>query len=214
MRILFLSIAVWSGLVFGAQSKPMTMDEIKQLSENLKKAQHVSVDFDMIQTRKLRNRPVVKTGSAQFAKPNMFLWELESKPKSIQVYDGKTFTRYTPESNEAQVFSTKGGEFKSIARLIDMVLDLSALTDSYDIVSKNWQDKNAILVLRPKVADSDIRDVELKISSEFSMVKDIKMNFHSGNTTEIKFKNLARKKLDPKVFALNLPKGTKIIDVK
>ncbi len=194
--------------------KPMTMEDVSKLQESFKHAQHIKVDFDMVQSRKLRKTPIKKQGTAQFAKPNMFLWNLETAPQSIQIFDGKTFTRYSPEKQEAQIFSAKGEEFRSVARLIDMVLDFGALLKDYNIVSKNWQDSMAKLVLRPKAGDSDIREVELAVSSQFSFVRNIKMHFHSGNTTEITFKNLARQKLDPKVFAFHVPKGVKVIDIK
>ena len=188
----------------------MTLAELEKLQDSMRDNQQISVDFDMIQFKALREQKSFKVGNAEFAKPKYFLWNVNTEPALMLVYNGKEFVRYSPKDSSAQISRTNASGFQQVERLVDMVLDLKTLLKSYKIISKNWAGNMAILELSPLEKGSQIRKVKLRISKQFKFVREIKLDFNNDNYTQIKFKNLKRKKLDKTVFNFSRPKGVKL----
>lgn len=195
-----------------AKSKltPMSLGELEQLQESMSQTTQISVDFDMVQFKALRGQKTFKVGNAEFAKPKFFYWKVNTAPALQLVYNGKEFVRYSAQDTTAQVSRVNASGFQQVERLVDMVLDLKTLLKNYKILSKNWAGNMAILELSPLEKGTQIRKVKLRISKQFKFVREVKLDFTNDNYTQIKFKNLKRKKFDKTVFNFVPPKGVKL----
>lgn len=182
-------------------------EELKSLQAGLGNTQQIKADFTLTQTRRLRKTPVVRKGTSQFGIPNKFVWHIKNSPEVVQYFNGKNFVQYYPKNKLAQQIKPTGEMHQTITRLVDVVLDWSALKESYDFQSANWVDKDAHIVLAPKDSQSKLSTIDLVVSSQFKFVKKVTLNYIRGSKTVIAFSKLQRVKADKTAFNFSRPSG-------
>lgn len=214
-HILILSIFLKLALLCGATKalaaeESLSTEELRELQNQLKQRQSLTVKFTQTRTSSLRpKKPSVSSGQAVFAKPAKFRWEFEKPAADVLLFDGRALISFKPGEKTATRFSSKAERAREIKEVIDFVLDFDALLERYSIKQATRSKSEIKLSLSPKSTGA-ITDLMIDIDAKSYFVTTIKITFQNRNTSEFKF-------MEPRTDAVSkdsfsVPPGVKIID--
>ena len=192
------------------QSEALSTEELRELQSKMSRRQYLSLDFVQIRTSALRpKKPAKSSGTAIFAKPSRFRWEIQKPQGDVLIFDGKNLFSFKPGDQTATRFKTQGEKANEINEVIDFVMDFDALLKRYQLMESTRSSDEIFLKLKPK-SEGPIAGIDISIDGKKFFVRSLKMSFNNKNTSEFQFSNPSPVKIDVKSFAV--PETMKIVD--
>ena len=186
----------------------LTLEQVRALQSNIKKAEHLSVDFVQTRYTALRGKTLKRRGKARFSRPNLFRWTLEDPAKDL-IFDGKSFFEYDSESKSAAKYSPSGTNAKELTQIVDLVLNFDSLLKRYDMVFATEAGELVKIALKPK-NDQEIIGVELQYDKRGDYVAYVRLDLANKNKLTHEFSSPVRSPISSEVYTL--PKGVKVTD--
>lgn len=184
------------------QAEPLTVDELRSVQKKLKSADQVSVAIKQIKTSATRpNKPVVADGRAIFAKPDKFRWSLGEPINEETIFNGSEMIKVRPTEKVGIRYPAKGSESLELRRVVDLVLNLEALLDRYDLVSAERKKDLISVVLKPKVPQ-DIAQLSFTLNTTANFMSNLEMQMSNKMKLAIEFQNPNFSPLTGDVFAV------------
>lgn len=188
----------------------LSATDIKNLQEQLKLGEYLTVDFAQTVYKSLRKKTTTSSGSASFIKPDKFRWQLVNPKKEDWLYDGKNLIHFDSERKEALRYQGGASKGKELRSLVDMVLSFDTLMSRYKLIQAVRKNKTIELDFTPLQAE-EMTSTHLVVNTEKNFIQEVKLVFKTDNTTTFSFSNPRKDKLDTnKLFAL--PSNVKIIE--
>lgn len=149
----------------------------------------------------------VQKGEVTLERPAKMHWSFAGDGKQF-VTDGRTMWIYNPGHKQVIRYkdvSNPAGSAQSLLTSLDRIGQLFSVTERPD-------DSGHTLVLVPREADAQYKNVVLHLSGEL-MVEKVVITDNFDTVTELVFHDI---RLDPKVpadqFVFSVPKGVEVID--
>lgn len=182
-------------------------DKLAKLQEQLGSSQYLTLNFKSTYFKKSIRKKTAFTatstlGTAYFAKPSLFRWDIENKASQL-VFDGKSFFQYYPKTKSA----TELKNAKEFLNITEIFLNFEKLKQSYNIDSVKEEGSDTYLALTPK-NNQEITKVEVVVDGKELFVKELKLYYPSDERTEISFFTPKREVIETATF--QLPSGTEI----
>lgn len=203
-------------LIFGlfgteASATPLKVSDLGRIQKSITKTESEFLTVDFEQEKKgLRDKTWTRKGQAQFAKSGKFVWTLLTPTKDVNLYDGKDFYKFDPETNSAVRYAPTGKHATELRQIIDLVLNFDTLLKHYDFVSGDEQDGTVQIDLRPKNAQMNLTAASLTVDKKLGYIGMLKLNLADKTSLTYHFKNPDRAKLKDDTFAL--APGVKVKD--
>ena len=182
---------------------------LRSLQAKMVGGRDLSVRWEQIQYKALRDRYIKSQGTGQFSYPQRFVWDLESISQAW-LSDGKVLYHLDRRANKALAYSTQGVQNQEIKRFIGLITRFDRLTDEYHLRSFREDETKLFFELEPKQS-GDLRKVKVAYLKAKAAISLIQMNFASGNYTKLSFSHQHRQPLAAGIF--RLPKQVKIQQV-
>lgn len=208
--LLLASSLLMGGISEQAAAKNLSPKELRAVQERFKGHDHLSVDFVQSRYSKRRNRVFKTNGKAQFSKPDLFHWAIQSADPDHWIFDGKKLCNFKPAVSAATCYDTKGQQAKELQQIISLVFNFDELTKHYDVVEAREQGELLTIILQPK-SKSDIATVDVMYSLKHQYVVSVKLNY-AGDWTSYQFQTPSYGTVA--AVAYKLPKGVKISTVQ
>jgi chaperone LolA len=190
-------------------AKALSVAELRQIQSTMKAYDSLTVDFVQSRYSDVRKKSSRREGRAQFAKPNLFRWMLETPKREYKIFDGKSFYDFDPETNTAKRYATSGEQSHELNQMIDLILNFDSLLKRYDVVTAEAVGDLIKIHLKPKAA-GDVSGIELHFAQKEQFVSFLKMELRNKNALTHEFKNPSHAAIPETAFAL--PKGVKASD--
>ncbi|MEY4630610.1 MAG: Outer rane lipoprotein carrier protein LolA [Pseudomonadota bacterium] len=197
-----------------ATQTTLSKTEIEALQEKLRAGDSLRVDLVQKKVSPSRpNRPVVVKGHALFQKPDRFRWVLGEPLNEETIFNGKELYKYLPREKAAARYSAKGQQAREVKRVVDFVLNVGSIFETYKLVSSRRANKRLHLEFKPANADMDeIERLELTIDEDKWFVSRVFFSLRNKASIGVDFSSPDRRGLTPLSFAP--PPGVKINDVQ
>ena len=216
---LLLSFPLSAGAVDKSQLHVAKIFSLPKLQENYKS--QVSLDAEIVQEIYQASLARTKTskGSLKLAKPHFVRWEIYEPEANVTVSNGRKLWYFTPDARgkgKGQVIVRKAGSLtqQPLFRILTGLarLDQEFKVDKMDEVSGVLpQETWTRLVLVPLKKMGDIKEVELKVSSDY-LIHELLTENENGNKTKITLQNQTLgAKLPPALFEFKPPADTEVV---
>jgi outer membrane lipoprotein-sorting protein len=188
--------------------------EIDSLQEKLRAGDSLRVDFVQKKVSPSRpNRPVVVKGHALFQKPDRFRWVLGQPLNEETIFNGKELYKYLPAEKTAAKYSAKGQQAREVKRVVDFVLNVGSIFETYKLISSRRENKLLHLEFQPLNPDTDEIDrLELTVDEDKGYVSRVFFSLRNKASINVDFSSPDRRGLTPLSFAL--PQGVKVNEVQ
>lgn len=196
--IKLLTIASMSFVLVGLKKDEKTLSDIQ---DSLKSNKELSLEFEQINYRKMRNKKRVSKGYAYFSKNSQFRWVLTEPKKVEMVYDGSKFAKLNPDNKTGMMFNNSSGEFRKFGELVSIVMDIEKLLERFEIETLKNNKSIAFIKLRPK-KNSNIEFVELNILHKHKYVSSVKIIYKGGNYWHVNFSPPSKDPLPKNAFKI------------
>ena len=167
-------------------------DIAKKHQDIFAKVEHISVSFEQIIYKKLRDRTMKRKGKAYFSKPNYFRWNFNNKNFGNEefYYNGKTLTHFREKEALVTNYNANIGLARELNEVVNLVLDPRTLYIRYDTSNFKQIKGTSSMTLTPRAGiATEIAEIDIKVSDQRKYVKNIKIVYLDGNYTHFKFKN-------------------------
>jgi chaperone LolA len=208
MKRLFTALLLF-GLPFQATAKDLTEAELREIQSKIKSSDSLTVDFAQTKISGLRGKKTTRHGRAQFVKPTLFRWMLETPTKEYKIYDGKDLYDFDPVHNTAAKYSPTGPKAYELKQIVDLVLNFDSLLKRYDLVKASEDGDLVSIELKPKTS-GDITAIDLKVSQKDAFITYLKLALSNKTQLVHEFKNPSHQVISDEAF--RLPKGVKVTD--
>lgn len=201
-------------LVFAGQAlAEFSRADLDILQKKLQSSECLRVDMVQKKTSPSRpNRPVVVKGHALFQKPDRFRWVLGEPINEETIFNGKDLIKFLPRDNVAARYSAKGQQAKEVKRVVDFVLNVGSIFQSYQLISGKRDGKLVHLHFKPANSENDeIDQLELTVDEVVGFVSRVHFTLRNKASLSVDFSNPDRRGLTPLSFAL--PSGVKVNDI-
>ena len=182
-------------------------DIIKKVEETYKDVQSIEADFTQITANPALPEPMKQGGHLYMMKPKLIRWDFLTPMVQSYYSDGESITVWNEINNQVLISSQMG----QANELVDVLTDLSKLSDKYTLVLEKEEDKSYSIGVKPK-EKQQFDSMSLSINKETWVLERI---FVKGELTgeitllfaDVKLNTIS----DPSVFAFTPPKGAEII---
>ncbi len=197
----------------GSASAEFTRADLDQLQKKLQSSESLRVELVQKKISPSRpNRPVTVKGYAMFQKPDRFRWVLGEPLNEETIFNGKDLFKYLPKDKVAARYSAKGQQTKEVKRVVDFVLNVGSIFNTYKLISGKREGKMTHLQFKPANPDTDeIDTLEMTIDEELGFVSRVYFSLRNKASLGVDFTSPDRRVLVPATFAL--PSGVKVNDI-
>ena len=158
----------------------ISLEELRKIQSKLKTSEFLSVELRQTKTSATRpNKPVTMKGKAIFSKPDRFRWTLGDPINEETIFTGKEMYKIRTVEKVGVRYPASGNESLELRRVVDLVLNMEALLDRYEVLTAEKTGDIVRVSMKPKVAQ-DIARV--------NFVLDLKANYISALDLEISSK--------------------------
>lgn len=197
-----------AAVLFGLFSMPATageaMERLQAFTEGLE-----SFSAGFVQTRyDEKQEPIRKSqGLAWLKRPGLFRWEYREPYKQVIVADGERLWIHDADLEQVTVKKTQ----RALGTAPIMLLSESEpLSEQFDLKDLGRREKLYWVRLRPKVDDTDFREIYLGFDEEALKVMELRDRFDQA--TQIRFHHV---ELNPSIpaakFEFTPPEGVDVI---
>lgn len=203
----FIVTAVLWSISVPVFAESISVEDLRKIQGKLKASDHLSVDLRQTKTSATRpNRPVVAKGKAIFSKPDKFRWTLGDPINEETIFTGKEMIKVRPTENVGVRYPAGGSESQELRRVVDLVLNLEALLERYDVVSaEKSRDKAGEKVrvsMKPKTAQ-DISQVNFVLNPSDNYISFLELEMSNKMKLAVEFKNPVFAKVPDSAFAVS-----------
>ncbi len=200
-------------VIMGQAFADFSKADLDVLQKKLQASESLRVDMVQKKTSPSRpNRPVVVKGHALFQKPDRFRWVLGEPINEETIFNGKDLIKFLPRDNVAARYSAKGQQAKEVKRVVDFVLNVGSIFNTYQLITGKRDGKFVHLHFRPSNSDNDeIENLELTVDESAGFVSRVHFTLRNKASLSVDFSNPDRRGLTPLSFAL--PSGVKVNDI-
>ena len=162
---------------------------LEKVQQEYQKASGIEAEFEQLTDVKATKQKKKAEGRIWIKRPNKLRWETLNPDPNILVSDGKTFWFYTPpfeKGERGQVIVKKTAQIQTqfLNALLSGTFDFGKGTV---ITTK----PNSVFVLKPKSGSAgDVQTAEVTVNETSHKIEKVYLQHHSGNTTEIKLKEI------------------------
>lgn len=178
-------------------------------SRLIKDTQFLTVDFDQEIYSSLRNKNKVRSGQAQFAKPNKFKWTFKNSAYGDEIFyfDGERLSHFLAGQKAVTHYGFKAGFSKELRQIVHLVLSPGQLMSKYDTTkdTKNSQ----FYTLTPKQPGAEIGKILIRVGPKSNYLQEVSIHYIDGNKSTYKFKNPRTSKIPNHYFRFSNPGGVK-----
>lgn len=197
---------------FALGESSVSKKQLQEIQEKLKENTYLTVDFEKITYAALRNKTRKSQGMAYFKKPHYFRWVFQEPHNTELIFNGSAILSYLPDEKRADRLGVNSDKGREVKQVVNMVLDLEALLQRYDLVSSTIDSQYLNIEIAPKKkVFGDIHKGLLTIDLKNYYIENVKLYFDAKNYTQYLFKNPKRAKFSDTKF--ELAKGVKVTDV-
>ena len=181
-----LFVATVSAPAIGA---PISVEELRKIQSKLKTSEHLSVELRQTKTSATRpNKPVIAKGKAVFSKPDKFRWTVGEPINEETIFTGKELIKVRPTENVGVRYPAGGSESQELRRVVDLVLNMEALLERYDVVSAD-QVKNKITVLMKPKTSQDIAQIRFVLNADENFISFLELEMSNKMKLAVEFNN-------------------------
>ena len=208
-RVVSLAVNLSAVLVcaFGAGAA-QAADGEAALKRFLEGVQSLQANFSQVQSDERGKLLQSSTGRMWLARPGRFRWNYARPYVQEIVCDGSRVWLYDPDLAQVTVRPAEEALKGTPAALLSQ---RAALVDAFKIEDAGSDGRLKKLVLKPRSADSDFKQIELWLDGDLPM----RMKFLDplGGSTEVSFSDLSsNRKLDAALFRFTPPKGVEVVE--
>jgi outer membrane lipoprotein-sorting protein len=193
----------------------LSLEQLKVKQQKLKSVDFLAMDFVQSKflpaTRGRKARTTKRNGSAQFAKPDRFVWKLETPFKEYKIYDGKDFYDYSPESKSAVKYRPTGPHSYELRQIVDLVMNFDSLLKRYDLANAQQDGDDIKVELKPK-NEGELTSIDLRFSEKKAHITFLKMTLTNKAEVSHEFTNAVFTPIKDSEFSI--PAGVKVTDSK
>lgn len=189
----------------------ITIEQLRAKQAKLKTFEVLSLDFVQMKKKPKHNRTLKRLGKAIFAKPDRFVWRLETPLKEYKIYDGKDFYDYSPDEKAAVKYRPTGPQSYQLRQIVDLVLNFDSLLKRYELVKAEQDGDDIKVTLKPKT-EGEVVSIELGFSEKKSHITFLKMVMSDKVELSHEFTNPSFTSINGNEFSI--PSGVKITDSK
>lgn len=214
MKSILVMLAVSSFLsLSSAEAQILSVDQVVQgMRESREKIKDFSADLHQEKKVSLLREKILSQGKIRFKYPDKVYIEFFPPESSRMAFDGKTLLLYYEEEKIAERYQIQdhpmAGKFLLFTR------------DPFQKELAEWkiiEDRESFLVMeiRPKEKEALFAKTNLWISKKNWIVTGMEMVEKNGDTTRLRYSNIrVNAGLTDSDFAIQLPRGTKITEIK
>lgn len=199
------------GLSTPSIAAEISLDQLRAKQAKLKSFDALTLDFVQLKKKPVQNRTLKRIGVAIFAKPDRFVWRLETPLKEYKIYDGKDYYDYSPDEKAAVKYRPTGPQSYQLRQIVDLVLNFDSLLKRYDLVKAEQDGDDIKVTLKPKT-DGEVVSIELGFSEKKSHITFLNMILSNKTELSHEFTNPRFAPIKPNEFGI--PAGVKITDSK
>ncbi len=167
---------------------PLKLEELRKIQAKLQDYQFLTLNFEQIIYKKLRNKTLSNKGEVYFKKPSSFRWTFHQAEPEEWVYDGSSLLHYYPAKGYAHRYKAHAAKGKNLREIVNMVLDFDSLLMRYTVSSSFQEGKIVTLTLNPKER-GEITQVSLVLNLEKNLISEVKLSLEGGNQSVFAFSN-------------------------
>lgn len=178
---------------------------VKNFNKLMTNTKSMSANFS--QTTKAGGKTQSFSGTMAVQRGNQFRWETKSPAEQLIVANGNTMWVYDKDLQQVTKQSVSGQMGDTPAILLSG--DTAQIGNNFTITQPD-SGKN-YYVLKPKTANANFKDLSISFNGGKPVM--MVMNDNIGQTTTIKFSNIAmNKKIGANQFSFAPPKGVDVIE--
>lgn len=201
-------------LLFLPQPQRLPVDElVNRVSETYGKLQDFSADFDQLQQDSL-NQPARQVGHVDLKSRRRARFAYKWPREFFEYFDGKTYTRYTPQIKQA-IQKPMGKADEEYLAILQIVGNRgSPWKDQFDQkIDTNegplMQQGNRVVRLIPK--NKNLKDLLIEIDPANFMIHRFVFTYATGERNEFRFRDIKTTSLDPALFIFKAPPQVVVI---
>jgi outer membrane lipoprotein-sorting protein len=161
-------------------------------------------EFRQFRHMDILGEPIESRGVIAFEQPKSIRWETVSPYRSLIVYDGRSPAQFEwRDGKRVRLQVPFGGAFGRIIGHIVAIHrgDFDSLSSDYDIsASRGAEGVSMTLIPKDQRARQALSAIEMRLSKDLSVVKEVILKEPGGDFTRISFENERRN--------VTFPKGT------
>jgi len=188
--ILFLCVANLTAYLFEARTlyaASITVEELRIIQSKLKTSDHLSVELRQTKTSATRpNKPVIAKGRAIFSKPDKFRWTVGDPINEETIFTGKEMIKVRPTENVGVRYPAGGSESQELRRVVDLVLNMEALLERYDVLTADKSGHKVSVSMKPKSAQ-DIAQVNFVLDTVENYISFLELEMSSKMKLAVEF---------------------------
>ena len=178
----------------------LSTEELRTLQSRLKASDTLSVDLVQTKTSPTRpNRPVTAKGSASFAKPDRFVWNVGEPVNEQTIFDGRQLFKIRTKEKVGVRYNAEGNESQELRRIVDLVLNMDALFDHYNVQRAELKGDLVEIELSPKAAN-EVARVDLVLDTKRNFISKLSLSLKTKMTLAIDFSAPRREPLSDATF--------------
>ena len=178
----------------------LSTEELRGLQSKLKASDWLSVELTQTKTSPTRpNRPVKAKGSASFAKPDRFVWNVGDPINEQTIFDGKQLFKIRTKEKVGVRYNAEGSESQELRRIVDLVLNMDSLFDHYNVQRAEMKGDLVEIELTPKAAN-EVARVDLILDTKRNFISRLSLSLKTKMTLAIDFSAPRREPLGDSTF--------------
>ena len=213
MNSIFASLLVGMFIGQPAPEQPKGSD-VDRMVEGVQgryaKVTDFKASFTQTVTRKHLPRPRTNKGKVFFKKPGMMRWDYTAPEKVYYISDGDILWSYQPEDKLAYRMQVKESE---LYQALKFLFGQGELRKDFNVTLGADRDGHVQLVLDPKVAQSNYKQIRLFVDRKTFDIKTTELVDPLDNVSRVTFDKVTYKELNPKALSFKPPAGVRVEDL-
>ena len=207
MIVLLTALAPLAAAETTAPPAPALDDLLAGLKATYGETQAIQADFTQTTRSEAFGEGPVQTGQITLGRPRMMRVEFTGDAGSLFLSDGDNLYVYSSIGNQVIITPDLAEKSDGVA---DLLGNLSALEEQFDITLLSTDDASTELSLTPKSA-AQFKSMEMSLTPDYRLTR-LSVTDAFDSTTEMKFENMT---VDPElpagVFEFTVPEGAQVI---
>lgn len=160
----------------------------------------LELHWQQSQYKALRKRWHKSSGKGYFQAPHRFRWDMHSLKQSW-IFDGQRLIHIDEQKKQGLPYAISGAQGKEFLRFISLITQFEDLQKEYRIEKLTESSELLKLTLKP-YQNHELSRVQVNYFKKQAVIRDIRMNFVSGNHTTLSFSAHERRTLPKTTFTL------------
>jgi chaperone LolA len=202
---------LWFALFLLAVPQLSPTEVVDRVSTTYGRMNSFSADFEQIQ-QDSSNQRLVMRGHVYLKTGKRARFEYSSPQVWTEYFDGKNYTKYTPEIKQAVVTPLNQADSDRLA-IIQIVGNRETPWKNYftRFVGSTTSQGTRLVELTPKDKDKDLQGVEIEVDPRTFFILRMMITTVDGQRNEFKFTNMQTAPIGDAFFKFAAPPGVQVI---